>query len=143
MRVKIRDELNIDSPINLRKLKPAMKLYAGFMVKVHESKWYQTNRHKKEEEDYARQVQEDEKLRDALLAVLYRELVSNRSLEQKNDVCSEITISIDSRYQKSLNRILKQKDFIIYDIRRVQEDPDLRKAFPDMKILLCASKRAV
>ena len=52
MKIKIRDELNVDEPINLRRLKPRIKLYAGFMVKIHESRWYQTSRHKKEEQDY-------------------------------------------------------------------------------------------
>ena len=53
MKIKIRDELNVDEPINLRRLTPRIKLYAGFMVKIHESRWYQTGRHKKEEQDYA------------------------------------------------------------------------------------------
>lgn len=143
MKIKIRDELNVDVPVNLRRLKPAMKLYAGLMVKIHESNWYQTNRHKREEQDHARQVKEDERLKDALLAVLYRELVTNKALGEKADVCNELIISVNARYKKSLDRILKQKDFIIYDIEYVQENSDLRKAFPDMKILLRVSKRAV
>lgn len=69
MKIKIRDELNVDEPINLRRLKPRIKLYAGFMVKIHESRWYQTGRHKKEEQDYARQVQQDERLK--MLYLLY------------------------------------------------------------------------
>lgn len=143
MKIKIRDELDVDSPVNLRRLSPKMKLYAGFMVKIHESRWYQTNRHKKEEQDHARHVKEDERLKDALLAVLYRELISNKSLEAKNDVCQEITISVDAKYGKSLNRILNHKDFIIYDIQKIEENIDIRTAFPDMKILLRVSKRAV
>lgn len=143
MKIKIRNELDVDSPVNLRRLKPIMKLYAGLMVKIHESRWYQTGKHKKEEQEHARQVKEDERLKDALLAVLYRELISNKSLETRSDVCQEITISVDASYGKSLNRILDNKDFIIYDIKKIEENPDIRRAFPDMKILLRASKRAV
>jgi hypothetical protein len=143
MKIKIRDELNVDEPINLRRLTPRIKLYAGFMVKIHESRWYQTGRHKKEEQDYAKQVQQDERLKNALLAVLYRELVDNKTLSDKKDTCKEITVSIDSKYQKSLDRILKQKDFIMYDIKRVEEQPDIRKAFPDMAIILQVSKKVV
>lgn len=143
MKIKIRDELNVDEPINLRRLTPRIKLYAGFMVKIHESRWYQTGRNKKEEQDYAKQVQQDERLKNALLAVLYRELVDNKTLYDKKDTCKEITVSIDSKYQKSLDRILKQKDFIMYDIKRVEEQPDIRKAFPDMAIILQVSKKVV
>ena len=143
MKIKIRDELNVDKPINLRRLTPRIKLYAGFMVKIHESRWYQTGRYKKEEQDYAKQVQQDERLKNALLAVLYRELVDNKTLSDKKDTCKEITVSIDSKYQKSLDRILKQKDFIMYDIKRVEEQPDIRKAFPDMAIILQVSKKVV
>lgn len=143
MKIKIRDELNVDKPINLRRLTPRIKLYAGFMVKIHESRWYQTGRHKKEEQDYAKLVQQDERLKNALLAVLYRELVDNKTLSDKKDTCKEITVSIDSKYQKSLDRILKQKDFIMYDIKRVEEQPDIRKAFPDMAIILQVSKKVV
>lgn len=143
MKIKIRDELNVDEPINLRRLTPRIKLYAGFMVKIHESRWYQTGRRKKEEQDYAKQVQKDERLKNALLAVLYRELVDNKTLSDKKDTCKEITVSIDSKYQKSLDRILKQKDFIMYDIKRVEEQPDIRKAFPDMAIILQVSKKVV
>lgn len=143
MKIKIRDELNVDEPINLRRLKPRIKLYAGFMVKIHESRWYKTGRHKKEEQDYARQVQQDERLKNALLAVFYRELVDNKTLSDKKDTCKEITVSIESKYQKSLDRILKQKDFIMYDIKRVEEQPDIRKAFPDMAIILQVSKKVV
>lgn len=143
MKIKIRDELNVDAPVNLRRLQPRMKLYAGFMVKIHESRWYQTGKHKKEEQEYARQLQQDEKLKDALLATLYRELVSNNTLEERNDVCTSIILGIDSKHDKSLKRILKQKDFIMYDIQRVEEQPDLRKAFPDMQILIRVSKKVV
>lgn len=143
MRIKIRNELNVDAPVNLRRLKPKMKLYAGLMVKIHESRWYQTNLHKKEEQEYARQLQQDENLKDALLAILYRELVDNRTLSERNDKCNELLIKVNSKYAKSLNRILTHKDFIIYDLKRVQEQPDIRKAFPDMDILLMASKRSV
>lgn len=143
MKIKIRDELNVDAPVNLRRLTPRMKLYAGFMVKVHESRWYQTGKHKKEEREYAKQLQQDEQLKDALLATLYRELVSNKTLEERDDVCTSITVGIDSKHKKSLERILSQKDFIMYDIQRIEEQPDIRKAFPDMQILIRVSKKVV
>lgn len=143
MKVEIRKELNVDVPVNLRRLSPFMKLYAGFMVKVHESKWYQTNKHKKEEQAHALQVKQDERLKDALLAIMYRELVDNKTLRDRDDVCQEITIAVDSRHVKSLDRIINHKDFIIYDIQRISENPDLRKAFPTMQVLLRVSKKAV
>ncbi len=143
MRVEIRQELDVDSPVNLRKLSPSMKLYAGFMAKLHNSKWYQTSMKRKEEAEHAARIREDESLKNALLATLYRELMTNKTLESKDDVCKEVVLSVDPRYTESLHRILAHKDFIIYDIAIVEENPDLRRAFPDMSIVLRAGKRTL
>lgn len=143
MRIKIRDELNVDLPVNLRLLKPHMKLYAGFAAKIHDSKWYQSRKHKKEEQERIRCYQEDERLKDALLATLYRELINNNSLEERGDICNEVLLNIDSRYTKSLERIITHKDFVIYNIQRISENADIKRAFPDMGVVLRASKRVL
>lgn len=143
MRIRIRNELNVDMPVNLRRLTPAMKLYAGLMAKVHDSKFYQTNLHKNEERAHAQQVQRDESLKDALLAVFYRELVTNKALESKGDTCESILVSVPGKYKKSLKRILMQKDFLIYNIELIEENSDIRLAFPDMDVLIRASKKEV
>ena len=143
MRVHVRDELNVDMPVNLRALKPRMKLYAGIMAKIHDSKFYQSNLPKREERARAEQIKQDESLKDALLAVFYRELVSNKALSEKGDQCESILVSIPGKYLKALKRILPQKDFLIYNVEIIQENPDMRLAFPAMDVLIRASKRSV
>lgn len=143
MRIRIRRELDADAPINLRRLSPTAKLYAGIMVKIHASKWYQSNKNKREEQEHAQQVLNDERLKDALLTTLYRELINNKTLSSRDDVCQEMIIAIDSSHAKSLERIINHRDFIIYDLYQVPENEDIRKAFPAMQILMHASKKAI
>lgn len=143
MKTFIRYELSTDHAINLRRLSPAMKIYAGVITKVHETKFYKSYLQKHLEKEHMEQMKRDEKLKDFLLALLYRELTANNTLSKKGLTCSSIIVSIDSEYQESLDRVLKHKDFILYDISRVEEEGDIRAAFSNMPILLSVSKKAI
>lgn len=143
MRVFVRYELDVSQPINLRRLSPVMKIYAGAVTKFHESKMYQTQQHKRQEAAHAEQVKKDELLKDYLLALMYRELTENKTLGQKDLLCSEIVISIHSEYRSSLQRVLKSSDFVLYNVTEVEENSDVRKAFKDMPVLLRVSKKSV
>ena len=43
MRVKVRRILDVDKPVNLRKLAPNEKIKAGFLVQWHQTKTLLTN----------------------------------------------------------------------------------------------------
>jgi hypothetical protein len=143
MRVKIRRELDVEASVNLRKLKPLGKIQAGFLTMWHNTDFYKTGLNRRLEEDNIRLMQRDEKLKDLLLAQIYKELIRNTSMSGKDEVCKSVVISVDASYKYSLKRVLKHKDFLPYSIELVPENTDVRKAFKDMPFLIRVSKKVV
>lgn len=143
MQAFIRYELDVNSPVNLRRLSPVMKIYAGIITRIHETKLYQTRLHKSIEAEHASQIRKDEMLKDYLLAIMYRELTENRTLGASGCECAEIVLSISSEYRKSLQRVLMHRDFVNYTISEIPENTDFRKAFHEMPILIKVSKRMI
>lgn len=143
MRVKVREELDVTAPINLRRLSPVMKIYAGFLTMWYNTSFYKTGLHKRQEDENIRMMQRDENLKDLLLAQIYNELINNRTLNERGEECSVVYLSVDSKYRKSLERVIHHKDFLPYDVEIVQENSDLRLAFHDMPYLLKVSKKIV
>lgn len=141
MRYLVRHELDFDAPINLRRLRPIMKIYAGIVTKWRDTEYYKSNLNKRMEAAYAERVKRDEMLKEALLVLIYRELDNNASLAKKGEKCCEVVVCVQSRFIHSLDRILQHKDFLPYVIKKVPEEPDARLAFPEMPILLRVRKR--
>ena len=143
MRVKIRDELDFRQKINVRKLSPLMKIYAGLVTQWHETSIYKRKLNKSLENEAVQQMQRDDRLKEVLLAQIFRELNANTQLESEGKVCQSIVVSVEAKYKKSLDRVLRHRDFLPYRIRYVEENEDLRKAFKDMPYLLKVEKRKV
>lgn len=143
MKVFIRKELNTEKPINLHRLSSVMKLYAGIVTKWHSTKFYKINLNKRLEAEQQEQIQKDEKLKELLLAQVYNELTNNASLSEKGEVCDSVILSVKSDYFSSLSRILSSKDFLLYDVRRIEEFSDLRTAFEKMPILIEFKKKMI
>jgi len=152
MRVKVREKLDLDKPINLKRLGPKDKVVAGILSQIRHTSLYKSLKRKKEEEAYVEQTKNDEMLKNYILAYLYSELSQNKTLSQYGKECSEVILSLNHKYEDSLKRILPNlynpesepsKDFIAFDILRVEENPDLRLAFADMPILLKAQKKVL
>ena len=143
MKVAIRNELNLDKPINLRKLSPMMKIYAGIMAKWHESKAYKTNLNKSIEAAHYAAIQREDRLKDILLALVYKELMTNATLDSKGEKCVEIVVSVEQEYEEALQNIIKSKDFLPYDIKFIEENVDIRRAFRTMPILISIKKKVL
>jgi hypothetical protein len=143
MRVKIRNRLNVDKPVNLKRLDPYMKVYAGIMAKYHSSEFYRKKLNKKLEESAIRQMQNDDTLKNAILAQIYRELELNKTLQSDEKLCSGVTISVDPVQKNALDRILRHRDFLPYGIERIPENADIRLAFYDMPYMIRVRKRTV
>lgn len=152
MRVKVRKILDVSAPVNLRDLSPLDKIKAGIIIQWMHTNFYKNYKKHKNEELYGEQVKKDEILKTLLLGKLYNELDNNTTLREKNKVCDSIIISVEHGYKESLIRLFpnlfgesgaNSKDFISYDVERVQENSDIRKAFPDMNILLRFSKKTL
>lgn len=118
-----------------------MKIYAGLASKWRETSFYKTKLNKRLEADYAARVKRDEKLKEALMVVIYKELDNNSLLSSRGEESQELIICVKSNFIHSLDRILTHKDFLPYVITKVEEDPDIRKAFPEMPILIKVSKK--
>lgn len=143
MKSFVRNELCTDQPINLKRLSPMMKVYAGIVVRIHESKYYKNKLDARLEQQYFEQSKTDERVKDSILAMAYRELNNNKTLGERGDECFSIILSVNHRYAKSLDRILGDKDFLPYTVKVVGEDPDMRYAFPDMPTLIEIGKKVI
>lgn len=143
MRVYVRDELCTNKPTNLKRLSPKMKILVGILTKWKETSFYKKAEQKRADAIYSVQLQRDEKLKDSLLALIYRELNTNTTLAGKDDVCVSIVFGVSSKYKDSLERILKHKDFLPYNAELIKENQDMRKAFSNIPILVRFSKKAL
>jgi hypothetical protein len=152
MRILVRKELNMDKPINLRLLSPSEKIKAGFVTQIQQTNMYKRNKQRNDEMKYIELMQKDENLKTYLLAILYRELNQNTSLASKNKICESVIISVAQKYEDSLKRLFPNlfgetgetnKDFLSYEIERVEENNDIRKAFKEMPYLLRCSKKSI
>ena len=143
MKTLVRKELDVNAPINIRRLSPMMKVYAGIITKWHTTKIYNTNLTKRLEAAHILQTQKDDRLKEVLLALFYRELTDNVTLGEKEKHCKKIVVAIQDNYQDSLTRILTHKDFLPYDIVRIRETSDIRLSFEKMPILLSVNKKVL
>lgn len=141
MRYLVRKELDLEKPVNLRRLSPRMKIYAGIASKWRGTSTYKRKMEKRKEAAYTAMMRKDERLKDALLAIIFKELDSNTSMGKRGEVCKEMIVSVHGDYRNSVGRILGHKDFLMYDISVVDENPDIRIAFPTMPMLLRVSKK--
>lgn len=142
MQYFVRKELDVSEPINLRKLSPSMKIYAGVLSSWHNTRYYKKKYAKRKEIEEQVRIQKDERLKDYLLAMIYKEL-DNQTISkrlQTGEECLEIIIQVNSVSIYSLNRVLKSKEFLPYKIERIQEEKDFRIAFPDMPVLIRVQK---
>ena len=73
MRVLVRTELDHNKPINLKKLTPYEKVKAGIVSQIRQNSFYLKLKRQKEEEEYLKNLKEDETLKSLILAELYAE----------------------------------------------------------------------
>lgn len=142
MQYFVRKELDVSKPINLRKLSPSMKIYAGVLSSWHNTRYYKKKYAKRKEIEEQVRIQKDERLKDYLLAMIYKEL-DNQTISkrlQTGEECLEVIIQVNSVSIYSLNRVLKSKEFLPYKIERIPEEKDFRIAFPDMPVLIRVQK---
>lgn len=142
MRALMRLELDVDKPINLRKLRPMQKIYAGFMSQVHSTKFYQKSLTKRRDAARVAQIKKEEELRKSLAAHIYKDLVLS-GVAPDGTKCTEIVVMVSSDCEEVLDRVLQSADFVSYDICRIEENVDLRRAFPKEPIAIRVSKKAL
>lgn len=144
MRALVKRELDFNKPINIRRLSPAMKIYAGIVDRYHQTDWYKKGLSRTKDLEYQKIIAKDERLKELLLATFYRELNTNDTLgTMDSGRCVEICVQVEYKFNSSLERILEHKDFLPYNVKRVEEHEDIRRAFPEMPILLKVSRKRI
>ena len=138
---KIRDDIDYSKPINLKRLSPLKRISVAIAAKWRETDIAQKNRNRAMDAKYAKMAAKDALLKDALLATIYAELENNKSLKGINGESESVLLEVQRDYIYSLDRILGGSEFLLYNIRRVQEAEDFRACFEDMPILLSVTKR--
>lgn len=141
IRVKIRTDIDVTKPVNLKKLSPIDKVKVGFITQWRQTKFYQKWKQREEETKLSEQSAKDNYVKESILSYLYSELVQNRELSKKNQKCKEVVLEIPYEYYENVCRVLKHKDFNSYDISLVEENKDLRRAFSDMPFLIKAKSK--
>lgn len=132
MKVYIRDEVNVDYPVDLTKLPGLKKIQVAITSRIHGSDSYKRRLLEYEENKKKRQTEADMLIRDLVNASVQRELYKNSTLKKFNDDCTEITIAISSDYINSMERLIKDNTFSTYIITRIPENDDLRKCKPEL-----------
>ncbi|MFG6347436.1 MAG: hypothetical protein K1W15_01810 [Lachnospiraceae bacterium] len=143
MKVKLRNELDFNQPVNLHRLSPAMKIYAGMISKWHESSMYKQKCNRSTEAANVARMQKDESLKGILLANIFRAFGEDAEVAKRGKICKSVVLQIDAAQKRALDRVLKNRDFLSYDIEFVKENPDIRKAFANMPYLLRVSKKVL
>lgn len=142
MRVEVRRIVNLDQA-NLRDLSPMEKIELAIRDRWHKSKRYTVQKEKEDNEQNLKKIEKEDRLTEKIIIWLMRELINNRTGKSYDKEVIEITLVIDSEFGDCLADVLKRGEFISYDIKIVEEDNDLRLAFPHMPILINCRKRVV
>ena len=143
MRVRIREVIDTDSPIDLSKLSPLQRIWVSLVVWYRDSKAYERRKHRKLEQEFKKKTLEEESLKETVLYKVFSELVQNKTLGEKGLVCSKVIIGIDRSKEEVLREILKHKEFIDYPIKILPCNQDLLKCYKNIPILLEVGKRFI
>lgn len=144
MKVKVKREINVDNPnLDIRSLPKSSRLFAGIKVSWHTTKIYQKIHQKEMEKEYKLRMAMIDKVKEMLLSVLYGELVNNTSMSKRKLNAGKIYVKVDSVFSDCIDEALSHKDFISFNIKRVNENPDIRKAFPNMPLIFECSKKVL
>lgn len=138
---KIRDDIDYNQPINLKRLNPLKRITTAACAKFRETEYARKSRNKAMDAKYAAMEAKDNILKNALLATIYAELENNNSLKSINGVEEEIILEVQSEYIYSLNRIITSSEFLLYNLQIIEEEENFRRCFEDMPILLRVNKR--
>lgn len=155
MRAVIRKEVDIDKPLNLRKLSPLQKILVSVRKEWQSTAFYQNSDAARERLAHQRKIAREENAKSAILGKVYTELVRKADTRKEVGLVNEVTIAVDSSFSEILfdkynsageltyRGILNHSDFAQYDIDVVKENHDLRLAFPHMQYLIRFRRKVV
>lgn len=145
MRVWMRNQVDVNKPIDLHTLKPWERIITSILYQVQDLDLYKKRKERENEKAFMAKMEREEKLKDTLLAYIYNDLVKNRNpqIRKKRKVAEKITLAIDRSFDDVLDEVLSGKDFVSFNIRRIQESPDILLANPSLPIMIEFSKKVL
>lgn len=144
MRVKLREVVSLEEPVDISKLPPLEKIRVAFMIRMKETSYYKRKRERALEAEYREKIKREERLKEEVLNAIYRELVRNTTLKSKGgSVCTKIVLAINREFEEELISILKGKEFISFSLRVLDLNRDMLLSFSKLPILVEVTPKMV
>ena len=145
MRVFLRDVVDISQNVDMQSLGYAERIITSIRYQFNQSKYFTRRRRKLEEQKTMIRLEREENLKTILLYHIYNDLVKNRNkaIRQHKQVAKTIVIEVEREFEDILDNVIKGKDFLSYNIYRIQENPDMLLAQPNLPIRLRISKKVL
>jgi hypothetical protein len=136
MRVKLREIVDASAPVDLDSLTPLQKLTVGIKRRIYEYDFYKRRQDRKAEAESRARAEREDFLKGALLTHAHIQLVENREMSLMGSKCIAINVIVPRSYEKDLRNIVWHKDFLSYEIKIFDCDPDLLLSYPDLPIIV-------
>ncbi len=155
MRAVIRKEVDVDQPLNLRRLSPLQKITVSLRKEWKSTSFYRNADLARERVAHQKKIAREEDAKRAILGKVYTELVRKADARKDVGTIDEVIVAVDASFSDILfdrynsdgellyKGILNHSDFAQYDIEVIQENHDIRLAFPHMQYLLRFRKKVV
>ena len=155
MRAVVRKEVDVDQPLNLRRLSAFQKIAVSLRKEWKSTVFYRNSDLARERVAHQKKIAREENAKGAILSKVYTELIRKADAYEDVGTISEVTIAVDASFSDILfdrydndgdlvyKGILNHSDFAQYDIEVVKENHDVRLAFPHMQYLIRFRKKVV
>lgn len=155
MRAVIRKEVDVDQPLNLRRLSPLQKITVSLRKEWKSTSFYRNADLARERVAHQKKIAREEDAKRAILGKVYTEMVRKADARKDVGTIDEVIVAVDASFSDILfdrynsdgellyKGILNHSDFAQYDIEVIQENHDIRLAFPHMQYLLRFRKKVV
>ena len=155
MRAVIRKEVDVDQPLNLRRLSPLQKITVSLRKEWKSTSFYRNADLARERVAHQKKIAREEDAKRAILGKVYTELIRKADARKDVGTIDEVIVAVDASFSDILfdrynsdgellyKGILNHSDFAQYGIEVIQENHDIRLAFPHMQYLLRFRKKVV
>ena len=155
MRAVIRKEVDVDQPLNLRRLSPLQQITVSLRKEWKSTSFYRNADLARERVAHQKKIAREEDAKRAILGKVYTELIRKADARKDVGTIDEVIVAVDASFSDILfdrynsdgellyKGILNHSDFAQYDIDVIQENHDIRLAFPHMQYLLRFRKKVV
>ena len=155
MRAVIRKEVDVDQPLNLRRLSPLQKITVSLRKEWKSTSFYRNADLARERVAHQKKIAREEDAKRAILGKVYTELIRKADARKDVGTIDEVIVAVDASFSDILfdrynsdgellyKGILNHSDFAQYDIEVIQENHDIRLAFPHMQYRLRFRKKVV